>query len=99
MINHILSYKEMNKLKKEFSVIFRKSDPSDKKWVISFGDPDIKAAKEDIFFWAIATWHPRKKEFELVGPRSVFDVYLNNARLKFKKKKQKKRIKQIKKDF
>lgn len=99
MINHIISYEEMNKLKEEFSIIFRKSDPSDKKWVISFGDPDPKESKEDIFFWVIATWHPRKKEFELVPSRAMFDVYLNDARLKFKKKKQKKRIKQIKKDF
>ena len=99
MINHIISYEEMNKLKEEFSIIYRKSDPSDKKWVISFGDNTIINAKEDIFFWVIATWHPRKKEFELVPPRSVFDVYLNNARLKFKKKKQNKRMRKIKKDF
>lgn len=99
MINHIISYEEMNKLKEEFSIFYRKSDPSDKKWLITFGDPELGVAKQDIFFGVIATWHPRKKEFELVPPRSVFDVYLNDARLKFKKKKQKKRIKQIKKDF
>ena len=97
MINHIISYKEMNKLKKEFSIFYRKDDPTNKKWLITIGDKDSE--KEDIFFWAFATWHPRKKEFELVCPRSVFDVYLNDARLRLKKKQQKKRMRQIKKDF
>lgn len=99
MIDHIISYEEMNKLKGEFSIIYRKSDPSDKKWIITFGDNDLMASKEDIFFWIIATWHPRKNEFELVPSRAVFDVYLRNARLKLKKKKQNNRMKQIKKDF
>ena len=97
MINHIISYEEINKLKEEFSIFFRKDDPYNKKWLITFGDKDSE--KEDIFFWVFAIWHPRKNEFELVPSRDVFDVYLNDARLKFKKKKQNKRLKQIKKDF
>lgn len=97
MINHIISYEEINKLKEEFSIFYRKDDPSNKKWLITFGDKD--GEKEDIFFWVFAIWHPRKNEFELVPPRSVFEVYLNEARLKLKKKKQNNRMKQIKKDF